>query len=67
MEPSSLITSCLRAIDRWTPQGNTAHLHLPLLRPDLAAVRSAFARETAAAEQAWASGAMSAQISRFDG
>ncbi|MEV6981463.1 enoyl-CoA hydratase/isomerase family protein [Sphaerisporangium sp. NPDC051017] len=66
VEPDSLIKSCLAAIERWTPQGNTAHLHLPMLRPDLPTVHSAFAREADAARQAWTAGSMNAQISRFN-
>ncbi|WP_408899894.1 enoyl-CoA hydratase/isomerase family protein (plasmid) [Nocardioides sp. R1-1] len=66
-DPAVLLDRCRAYIASLTPQGNTAHLHLGLLRPDIDTVRQAFSLEAEAARTAWESGAMDAQIARYDG
>lgn len=65
--PEGLLPRCREFVREVTPKGNTARLHLSLLRPPLAAVRAAFVAEADAAASAWDSGAMHAKIAEFEG
>ncbi|GII86193.1 hypothetical protein Ssi03_41830 [Sphaerisporangium siamense] len=63
---NALLLRCRQLIHTWTPDGNTAHLHLPLLRPALSTVQPAFRAERDAAQRAWQSGSMESQMRRFE-
>lgn len=65
-EPAELLARCRDYLAAITPPGNTAHLHLAMLRPDIDVVRRAFAAEAEAARRAWESGAMDARIAEFE-
>jgi acyl-CoA synthetase (AMP-forming)/AMP-acid ligase II/enoyl-CoA hydratase/carnithine racemase len=65
VEAGALVDRAIDTIVEWTPVGNTTELHLALLRPDLAEVEQAFAREDAAAIASWESGAFTAGVQGF--
>jgi enoyl-CoA hydratase/carnithine racemase len=58
-----VIDAAIDVIDRWTPPGNVTAAHLLLLRPALAEVETAFARETEVALAAEED--LEAAVSRF--
>ncbi|TFV56587.1 AMP-dependent synthetase [Mycobacterium sp. PS03-16] len=66
IEPTVLVDRAVDTIHAWTPEGaNTTALHLELLRPTLDEIERAFAREDAAADEAWNSGALTAGVQGF--
>ncbi|NMO03514.1 AMP-binding protein [Gordonia sp. TBRC 11910] len=65
VEPRELVAHAIDLIHAWTPDGNTTALHLALLRPTSEEIERAFAREDAAADESWHSGALAAGIEGF--
>ncbi|ODR08611.1 AMP-dependent synthetase [Mycolicibacillus koreensis] len=66
VEPTVLVDRAVDTVHAWTPEGaNTTVLHLELLRPTLDEIERAFAREDAAADEAWNSGALTAGVQGF--
>ncbi|ADG79482.1 AMP-dependent synthetase and ligase OS=Tsukamurella paurometabola (strain ATCC 8368 / DSM /CCUG 35730 / CIP 100753 / JCM 10117 / KCTC 9821 / NBRC 16120/ NCIMB 702349 / NCTC 13040) OX=521096 GN=Tpau_2884 PE=3 SV=1 [Tsukamurella paurometabola] len=66
VEQSALVDRAVETIHAWTPEGaNTTALHLGLLRPTVDEIERAFAREDAAADEAWNSGALTAGVQSF--
>ena len=65
VEPDQLVERAIDIVHAWTPQGSTTALHLTLLRPLLVEIEAAFEREDHAAREAWASGLLTAGVSRF--
>lgn len=66
VEPTVLVDRAVDLVRAWTPEGaNTTALHLELLRPTLDEIERAFAREDAAANEAWNSGALTAGVQGF--
>ncbi|NBE50192.1 AMP-binding protein [Streptomyces boluensis] len=63
--PEELLERAVDLVVEWTPENNTTALHLALLRPRPDEIEQAFAREDAAAQQAWESGVFSAGIEGF--
>lgn len=63
--PDDLLGRALDVVHAWTPEGGTTALHLALLRPSPAEVEAAFAREDAAAHEAWTSGLLTAGVAGF--
>ncbi|MFM9372987.1 AMP-binding protein [Streptomyces sp. Da 82-17] len=63
--PDALVGRAVDLVLQWTPESNTTALHLALLRPQPDEIEQAFAREDAAAQQAWESGVFSAGIAGF--
>ena len=58
-----VVEAAIGVIERWTPSGSVTAVHLSLLRPELARVESAFARETEAVQGTEA--AVDAGLQRF--
>lgn len=65
VDPDTLVDRAIDTVHAWTPEGGTTALHLALLRPLLADVEAAFAREDAAAHEAWTSGLLTAGVAGF--
>ncbi|WP_308297442.1 enoyl-CoA hydratase/isomerase family protein [Tsukamurella paurometabola] len=66
VDRSALVDRAVETIHAWTPEGaNTTALHVALLRPTLDEIERAFAREDAAADEAWHSGALTAGVQGF--
>ncbi|WP_183092794.1 AMP-binding protein [Nocardioides stalactiti] len=65
VEPDRLVARAVETILRWTPANNTTVQHLELLRPGMAEIEAAFAREDVAAKQAWDDGVYRAGIESF--
>ncbi len=65
VERDELLDHAVDTVLAWTPETNTTALHLALLRPRPEEIEQAFAREDAAAKQAWDSGVLSAGITGF--
>ncbi|TSE01277.1 enoyl-CoA hydratase/isomerase family protein [Skermania sp. ID1734] len=65
VEPDALVGRAIDTVLAWTPEGNTTALHLALLRPLPEEIEQAFAREDAAAQASWDSGALTAGIQGF--
>jgi enoyl-CoA hydratase len=65
VEPDALVDRAIQTVRAWTPDGNTTALHLTLLRPLLAEIEAAFAREDIAAQASWDSGVLTAGIAGF--
>lgn len=66
VERTSLLDRAVDVVHAWTPEGtNTTALHLELLRPTLDEIERAFAREDAAADASWNSGAVTAGVQGF--
>lgn len=65
VEPAELVGRAVDTVRAWTPETNTTALHLMLLRPRPDEVEQAFAREDAAARQAWDSGVLTDGIAGF--
>lgn len=63
--PDALIDRAVATVHEWTPEGNTAAQHLPLLRPLTEEVEAAFAREDAAAQASWDGGLLTAGVAGF--
>ncbi len=65
VDADALLDHAVEMVHAWTPDGGTTALHLALLRPLLAEVEAAFAREDAAAHEAWTSGLLTAGVAGF--
>lgn len=66
VEGTALVDRAVDVVHAWTPEGaNTTALHLELLRPTLDEIERAFAREDAAADASWNSGALTAGVQEF--
>jgi enoyl-CoA hydratase/carnithine racemase len=65
VEPGDLLEHAIDLVHEWTPEGNTAALHLTLLRPLPEEVEAAFAREDVAAQVSWDSGVLTAGVAGF--
>lgn len=65
VDPDALVDHAVETVHGWTPDGGTTALHLALLRPLLAEVEAAFAREDVAAREAWTSGLLTAGVAGF--
>lgn len=65
VDPDQLVERAIDSIVSWTPPNNTTAQHLELLRPGMAEVEAAFAREDVAAKRAWDDGVYRAGIESF--
>jgi enoyl-CoA hydratase len=65
VDPDRLIARAIATVHAWTPDGGTTALHLPLLRPPLAEIEAAFAREDDAGQASWESGLLTAGVAGF--
>lgn len=65
VDADALVDHAVETVHAWTPDGGTTALHLALLRPLLAEVEAAFAREDVAAREAWTSGLLTAGVAGF--
>ncbi|WP_229052501.1 AMP-binding protein [Aeromicrobium sp. Leaf350] len=65
VDDDRLVESAVDVARRWNPPGSMTALHLPLLRPQLEDIESAFAREDVAGHEAWSSGALSAGVATY--
>ena len=66
VEGTALVDRAVDVVHAWTPEGaNTTALHLELVRPTLDEIERAFAREDAAADASWNSGALTAGVQEF--
>ncbi|MCC3316812.1 enoyl-CoA hydratase/isomerase family protein [Nocardia africana] len=63
--PDLLLERAIDLVVEWTPENNTTALHLALLRPALEDLEAAFAREDAAAHNAWENGVFSSGVADF--
>lgn len=60
-----VLTSAVSLLERWSERGLATRFHLRMLRPPMAEVEAAIARENSVAAEAWESGTAAAGIRRF--
>jgi enoyl-CoA hydratase len=60
-----VLTSAVSLLERWSERGLATRFHLRMLRPPMADVEAAIARENAVAAEAWESGTAAEGIRRF--
>ena len=62
---TDVLPTAVSLLARWTDRGLATRFHLRMLRPSLAEVEAAIARENAVGAEAWESGIAAAGIGRF--